>query len=205
MNRLSARSVARAIAGKGHFATYVRLATLGVLLALVAGCGGDDEPAGTQQERSTTAVDEVPPPPKNRTKALEKFISLSYDLAVAEADTSGQFSEEGKALLRDADTAWQEYVDRADPPKASVARMMVQAYGPTGLDEPAEAAQAAEIVAQAEPSAQAYLELVQHAARAGQTRKADLAAQKAVELASPADRAEVRQLAEQAKLAASLE
>lgn len=179
----------------------MRLATLGVLLALVAGCGGgDDEPAATQQQQVKTDSEEALPPPKNRTKALAKFIRLSYDLAVAESDGSGQFSEEGKDLLRDADTAWQEYVDRADPPKAAVARMMVQAYGPTGLDKPAEAAQAAEIVAQAEPSAQAYLELVQHAARAGQTRKAGLAAQKAIELAPAKDRAEVRQLAEQAKL-----
>ena len=178
----------------------MRLATLGVLLALVAGCGGDDdEQAGTQQQPVTTASDEVPPPPKNRTKALAKFIRLSYELAAVEVDESGQFTEEGRDLLRDADTAWQEYVDRARPPETAIARMMVRAYGPAGLDQPADAAEAAEIVAQADPSAQAYLELVQHAARAGQTRKADLAAKKAIELASPADRAEVRQLAEQAK------
>jgi hypothetical protein len=177
------------------------VATLGVLLAVVAGCGGDDEePPGAQQDQATTATDEAPPPPKNRTKALAKFIKLSYDIAVAEADESGQFDAEGKDILRDADEAWQEYVDRADPPRTAVARMMVQAYGPTGLDEPAKAAQAAEIVAQNDPSSQAYLELAQHAARAGQTRKADLAAQKAVELAPPRDRAEVRQLAEQAKV-----
>ena len=173
-----------------------------MLLALAAGCGGDDEdePAGTQPGQVTTTADEVPPPPKNRTKALAKFIRLSYELAAVEVDESGQFTEEGKDLLRDADTAWQEYVDRARRPEAAIARMMVRAYGPAGLDQPADAVEAAEIVAQADPSAQAYLELVQHAARAGQTRKADLAAKKAIELASPSDRAEVRQLAEQAKL-----
>jgi hypothetical protein len=78
--------------------------------------------------------------------------------------------------------------------------MMVQAYGPTGLDEPADAAEAAEIVALIDPSPAAYLQLVQHAARAGQTRKADLAGKKAIELAPSRDRAEIRQLAEQAKL-----
>jgi hypothetical protein len=176
--------------------------TLAVLLALLAGCGGgddDEEPARTQPGQAATAADEAPPP-NDRTQALEKFIGLSYKIAVAEADTSGQFNDEGKDLLRDADRAWQEYVDRVRRPKEAIARMMVQAYGPTGLDEPADAAEAAEIVAQIDPSAQAYLELVQHAARAGQTRKADLAARKAIELAPSGERAEIRQLVEQAKL-----
>ena len=178
----------------------VAVATVSVLLALLAGCGDDgEEPAATQPEHATTAGDEAPPT-KNRTHALEEFIRLSYEIAVAEADTSGQFNDEGKDLLRDADRAWQEYVERVRRPKASIARMMVQAYGPTGLDEPADAAEAAEIVAQIDPSPQAYLELVQHAARAGQTRKADLAGKKAIELAPSRSRAEIRGLAEQAKL-----
>jgi hypothetical protein len=176
------------------------VATLSVLLAVFAGCGDDDEePAGTQAEQVTTAAD-ASPPPENRRQALEEFIRLSYKLAVAEADTSGQVNDEGKDLLRDADKAWKEYVDRVRRPEASIARIMVQAYGPTGLDEPAGAAEAAEIVAQADPSPQAYLELVQHAARAGQTRKADLAGEKAIELAPSRDRAEIRQFVEQAKL-----
>ena len=178
----------------------VAVVTLSVLLAVLAGCGDDDEePAGTQPEQVTTAADEAPPP-KNRTQALEEFIRLSYKLAVAEADTSGQFNDEGKDLLRDADKAWQEYVDRVRRPEASIARMMVQTYGPTGLDKPADAAEAAEIVALIDPSPAAYLQLVQIAARAGQTRKADLAGKKAIELAPSGNRAEIRQLIEQAKL-----
>ena len=179
------------------FAVLLLLAGAG---AMSAGCGGDDddEPATTQAQPATTPNDTKPPP--SRKKRLEKFIRLSYELAVAEADpASGQFTEEGKELLQDADMAWREYVE-VRRPKTAIARMMVQAYGPNGLDKPADAAEAAEIVALAEPSAQAYIELLQHATRAGQTRKADLAGQKALELARPDERETVRALIEQAKL-----
>ena len=177
------------------FALLLLLAGAGTVFA---GCGrDDDEPATPQAQTATTPNDTKPPP--SRKKRLEKFIRLSYQLAVADADASGQFTEEGKELLRDADMAWQEYVE-VRRPKAAIARVMVQAYGPNGLDEPADAAEAAEIVALAEPSVQAYIELLQHASRAGQTRKADLAGQKALELARPDERDTVRSLIEQAKL-----
>ena len=44
------------------------------------------------------------------------------------------------------------------------------------------------MIANARPSAQAYLTLTTFAAKAGQTRKADLAGQKAVELAPKAQK-----------------
>ena len=78
---------------------------------------------------------------------------------------------------------------------------MIQAYSSNGLNQPAEGADAAEILTIAAPSAQAYVQLVQFAAQAGHTRKAELAAEKAIELASPDERDAVRQLVEQAKLA----
>ena len=70
---------------------------------------------------------------------------------------------------------------------------------PTALNKPAEAAEAAEIVADADPNAQAYLQLVQYAALAGQDRKADLAGKKAIELAPKDQRSTVKALVEQAK------
>ena len=54
----------------------------------------------------------------------------------------------------------------------------------------------------AQPSAQAYLQLATYAAAAGQDRKADLAGQKAIELAPKKQRSTVKQLVEQATQAA---
>ena len=172
---------------------------------MLAGCGGDDDdgPAVSQEERATTAAPPPEPPltPGDEKAALEKFIRLSYRIAVAEAGPGGEFTEEGKQMLREAGVAWRRYLRNVERPKAAIARIMVQAYGPTGLNRPADAAEAAEVVAQARPSAQAYLELVKLAAQAGQARKAGLAGQKAIELAAPDERDSVRQLVEQAKLA----
>ena len=75
-------------------------------------------------------------------------------------------------------------------------------YAPTALNKPAEGAEAAEIVTTAQPSAQAYLQLATYAAAAGQDRKADLAGQKAIELAPKKQRSTVKQLVEQATQAA---
>jgi hypothetical protein len=58
---------------------------------------------------------------------------------------------------------------------------------------------AAEYVAQARPSAVAYLQLTQYAAKAGQTRKAELAGRKAIELAPKSQRKLVKQQVTAAK------
>ena len=70
---------------------------------------------------------------------------------------------------------------------------MLNAYGDIGLKDNAHAAEAAEFVADAQPSAQAYLQLAQYAARAGQTRKATLAGQKAIQLAPKGQKKLVQQ------------
>jgi tetratricopeptide (TPR) repeat protein len=117
---------------------------------------------------------------------------------------TGAFSDEGKERLAEADAAWEAYVD-LDPknPDASLASLMVNVYAPTALNKPAEGAEAAEIVATAQPkNAQAYLQLAQFAAQAGQERKADLAGQKAIELAPKDQRSTVKQLVEQLTQAA---
>ena len=123
-----------------------------------------------------------------------------YQLANEEADpNTRQYTEEGLERLAEADAAWQSYLQAVKKPEPSLASLMVQAYGPTALNQPADAAEAAEIVATADPNAQAYLQLVQYAALAGQDRKADLAGKKAIELAPKDQRSTVKALVEQAK------
>lgn len=133
--------------------------------------------------------------------ALKALVRDWYSLSVDEADpNTGQFTDEGTKRLGEADEAWQKYLAvEKKKPDASLASLMINVYGPTGLNKPAEGAEVAEIIAEARPSSQQYLQLVQFAALAGQKRKAELAGKKAVELAPKKQRSTVKALVEQAK------
>lgn len=131
--------------------------------------------------------------PKNTT-ALADLVRSHYQLATDDADANtGAFGAKGKAELAKADSAWKRYLAATAKPSDSLAGLMLQVYSKGGLNKPAEAATAAEIIADARPSAQAYLALTQFAAQAGQTRKAALAGQKAIELAPKGQRKLVKQ------------
>ncbi len=69
------------------------------------------------------------------------------------------------------------------------------------LNQPKEAQQAASILAEAANDTPSYLRLVSYAARAGDKRTADLAAQKAVDLAPKAQRKLIKKQAEALKKA----
>ena len=132
--------------------------------------------------------------------ALQALVRDWYQAANEEADpTTRQYTDKGKERLAEADEAWQLYLKADKTPEASLAALMVQVYSPEALNKAADGATAAEIVATEQKSAQAYLQLVQFAALAGQDRKADLAGKKAVELAPKDQRSTVKTLVEQAK------
>src|SRR5688572_5408558 len=151
------------------------------------------------EDRIEENEDKVEANPKDKA-ALQALVRDWYQLANDEADpNTRQYTEEGLERLSEADVAWQGYLKAVKKPEPSLASLMIQAYGPNALNEPADAAEAAEIVATADPNAQAYLQLVQYAALAGQDRKADLAGEKAIELAPKAQRSTVKTLVEQAK------
>ena len=142
--------------------------------------------------------------PKNEA-ALKDLARDWFNLAQQEADpTTRQFTDEGKERLAEADDAWQRYL-ALDPkkPDAAVATYMIEAYGPGGLNKAAEAARAAEIITAARPrDSQAFLQLAQYATLAGDKRKADLAGQKAIDLAPKDQRNKVKQFVEQLTQAA---
>jgi hypothetical protein len=143
--------------------------------------------------------------PKNQAP-LEDLIRSHYQLATDDADpNTGAFGKDGKAQLQSAAVAWKKYVDVAAKPDDSLAGLMVNAYGEGGLNKPADAAGAAELVAAARPSAVAYLQLTQYAAAAGQTRKAELAGEKAIELAPKSQKKLVKQQVAIAKSQGSLD
>lgn len=101
--------------------------------------------------------------------------------------TTQSFTTDGRAKLGTAVTAWQRYL-KLDPqhPDATLARLMATAYSQDGLNQPADAATAIEIVTERQPSASAYATLAEYAYLAGQVRKGDLASGRAVQLAPSA-------------------
>ena len=95
---------------------------------------------------------------------------------------SAPYTESGKAKLTQAADAWDKYL-ALEPknPDDRVASLMVRAFDQTGLNRPADAAAAQEIITEARPGATTYATLAIYAYQAGQTRKGDLAREKALD------------------------
>jgi hypothetical protein len=115
----------------------------------------------------------------------------NYDQAANQG--AGAFTDKGRAKLETAAAAWQRYL-KLEPQHAdtTLARLMATAYSETGLNDPAQAASAMEVVTEEDPTANAYATLAQYAYLADQLRKGDLAAARAVQLAPDAQRRLVR-------------
>lgn len=119
--------------------------------------------------------------------SLVTLAKVHYQLAnSAEGFNSTQnaFTEKGLTQLRAAASSWERYLALNPPkPDATTANLMVQAYGDGGLKRYDKAVQALELVIDARPdSAGLYATLAVYATGAGQTRKAELAEKKAIEL-----------------------
>jgi len=129
-----------------------------------------------------------------RNERLRKSLTRDYyQLATAQTNESGVFNADGNENLRRAAANWQAYLAlKPEKPDTSLARLALQVYDPTALNRKTQAKHAAQLIALEENDAQAYLSLVQYAALAKDTRTADLAGQKAVDLAPAAQRKEVR-------------
>jgi hypothetical protein len=122
------------------------------------------------------------------TKAQYQQAGLEQD------ETTGKYSQDGIKFLRDAARSWDRYTalqkGKIDP---SLATLMTQAFLPGALNKPDEAVAAWEVVVDSrEPSVGLYSQLAQLAYAAGQTRKGDLAAAKAVGLAPKSQRKDVK-------------
>jgi hypothetical protein len=117
-------------------------------------------------------------------RLLENLVRDYYSLAVSrrESGTVG-FPADARDDLRQAGAYWQRYAAAADEPSADTARYALQLYDEGALNRPKEAQKAAAIIASEANDAVSYLNLVQVATRAGDKRTADLAGQKAIELA----------------------
>jgi hypothetical protein len=163
------------------------------------GGGGND----LVEERIDRNEERVRANPDN-TAALGELVRDNYQLATAQTDSSSVgFPEEARDELQAAGGWWQRYLEATEKPDPSLANFALQIYDPTALNRPKEATEAARIVAQAENDSASYLRLVQYATLAGDTRTADLAGQKAIDLAPKGEEKVVEDQVKQAKQVAA--
>jgi hypothetical protein len=130
-----------------------------------------------------------------RNEAARKALTRDYyQLATAQtASNAVGFPDEAKDELRKAGLHWKAYLalepERVD---TSLAGLALQVFDQTALNRPKDALEAARLIAERQEDPNAYLRVVQYAALAGDTRVADLAGQKAVDLAPRSERKNVR-------------
>lgn len=157
--------------------------------------GGSSSPSAQISSAEKRAAREVRLHPQDaqgwadltRARYQTAGLGSNYDQA------THSFTSDGRAKLASVSTAWQRYLQlETKHPDATLAQLMATAYSAEGLDDPANAATAMEIVTERRPSASTYATLAAFAYEAGQLRKGDLAAAKAVQLAPSAQQRLVR-------------
>ena len=196
-------------------ATYLTLAVLmggglvffgiggdvqGGLFDAFSGDGGNGGGNDALQKRVEQAQERLRQNPRDAA-ILKQLVRDNYQLATAQTESSAVgFPKEARDELRAAASYWNRYlrVER-DKPDPSLATVALQIFDPTALNRAKDAQEAASIIAAARNDPADYLRLVQYAALAGDRRTADLAAQKAVDLAPREQRDQVRKQAEQLK------
>ena len=174
--------------------------TAGGLLDAFKGSGHGSGNSLTQKriDRSEKLVQRNP----RDAAALAELVRDNFQLATEKTPSNAAgFPKEAKGDLTTAARWWQRYLGVAKRPDPSLASVALQIYQALGKPKPGE--QAALIVAQASRDPADYLRVVQFAALASDMRTADLATQKAIDLAPKGQRAQVRLQAKQLRTPAS--
>lgn len=201
-------------------ATYLTLALLmggGLVLFGIGGdvsgglfdaFGGRDGGGGNPNEQLEKRIDSqerrLQAQPANAA-VLAELVRLNYQLA-ASSIPSGQTTvpEDGRDDLRRAAAYWDRYVSATDnEPDPELARTALIIFDSTGLNQPGKAKEAVQVIAADRNDTQSYLLLTQYATLAGDSRTADLASQKAIDLAPQGTRKQVEKQVKQLKQAAA--
>jgi hypothetical protein len=183
----------------------------GLVDAITGSSGGGSTGGDTFLKRAQAAQRRAEATPKDAVLWADAA-RARYQAALSEDffdPNTQQFNDGGKAQLQIADQDWQKHLTLApNSPDDSAAGVMIKVYGPQGLNEPAKAVAAQEIITEARPKARTFATLAVLAYQAGQIRKGDLASKKALQLADPADRQTLKDQIDQDKqqaLAAQLQ
>lgn len=184
-------------------------ATSGGLFDAFTGSNANKSSGTEALEQSVTTAQQATVTNPQDAEAWAALVKARFQLAGTDdgVDANGNFTAAGKRKLASVERAWDRYVAlNPDPPDDTAAGYMVQAFSSAGLDRPGKAVQALEMIIDvrgdtADKAAQSnlYSQLAVYAYAANQSRKGDLAADKAVSLAAPADRKLLRQNLDQAK------
>lgn len=178
---------------------------------LFKGGNGSNKAEQTIQKKIDAANRTLVRDPKNQA-ALVGLIQSHYQLATAKGNANGDFTKDSRPELVAATNAWKRYEALANKPSPDVANNVIQAYeglasldlgGASATDDWGGAAGAAEVIAGAKPTPTSYARLVYYATLAGQTRRADLAAQQAVRVAPKNKKKAAKALVASAKQSAA--
>lgn len=188
-------------------ATYLTLAVLmggglvlfgigsdssGGLFDAFSGSGGDN---GDEivQERIDDNEQKVTANPRAENPRKE-LVRDYYALANGKVPTnSSTYPADAMEDLQAASTHWNSYLEiEKGKPDPSLARLAVQLYDTTALNQPQEAVRAARIIAADNKDASSYLLLIQYALLAGDKRTEKLATQKAFDLVPERQHKELR-------------
>ncbi len=175
----------------------------GVVDAITGTNGGGDDGSDRFEEREERALAATRADPEDAA-AWGELARARFQLASVgdnvNAET-GTFTADGRTKLRQATAAWEKHVEVADEPDDRLAAVIAQAY--IQLGEPAKAAGAQEVITEARPRAGVFAQLAVYAYAAGQTRRGDLARDRALELTDREQRGTLRQQLEQARAQAA--
>jgi hypothetical protein len=188
---------------RGRHASRRALATAAAIAVATAfaGCGGssDDKPdrngPATTLERKIDAAQARAKAAPTNPAPLAELAKLHFQAAGLKTGSTGEYSDDGKAELREATQAWGRYVALdPNPLDTSVAQLIAAAYGPGSLDEPKKAVAVQQVLADhtRPPDAALYAQLAQKAYYAGDAQTAERAARRAIELTPKARRAAMR-------------
>jgi hypothetical protein len=160
--------------------------------------GGGSSGNDAIEERIDKQEERLKSTPQNTT-VLQELVREYYQLATAQqAQGAVQFSADSRDELRKAASYWQRYVNvEKENPSPDTALFALRIYDVGALNQPKEAQKAASLVAESQNDPTSYLQLAAYAQLAKDQRTADLAAQKAVDLAPKDQKKDVRQQAEQ--------
>jgi hypothetical protein len=171
----------------------------GGLLDAFKGGGGGQSGDSALQDRVDKQEERLAKNPRNE-RVLQTLVRDYYSLATSQRQSGATgFPQEARDELRKAGEYWKRYADVADDPDPDTAGYALQVFGEQALNQPKEAQGAAAILAEDANDSPSYLRLVSYAAQAGDKRTADLAAQKAVDLAPKDQKKLIKQQAEALK------
>jgi tetratricopeptide (TPR) repeat protein len=180
-------------------------ATSGGLLDAFKNDSGSQSTSDIFKKRVQTAEQSVAARPRDAA-AWAELTRVRFQQATSDGFDENQsvFTDKGKTELQGAAQAWEKYLSLTDKPDDTVAIQMVQAFGAAGLNQPDKAVSAMEIVLdRRQATGPLYAQLAYLAYQAGQTRKAELASQKALSLTPKDDREQMKAQLESYKAAAA--